>query len=710
MEELMKRLDRKRYLNSLFDKKAKLFLFLFVLIFAISQIFIYRNIISQVYKYIDKINNSYLAHVDNVVDHEMTTIYSLAYSMKKDERLSYSYESLSIKDKQKLSKDFFKYYFIPDYIESIYIYYMNEERIISSRNENATGFIYSDLTWVDEYKKQKSESNRYVYTLYNREINGKNQYLTYIFEINDKYGKIPVVLAFNIDKKKLFDAMDAEIGNGRLIVDYNGEVIYDNEQNVKKVFSMQEYQKELLSKNMHINSVVGNNSWRYTLINNKFNIMADTYYIILSIMLFFLAALLTFLIWFIFTRRKGKQMQTTINKIGEYTKEYMKPGELNDVVSAVGYMHNEFINLKIKSVEGKKREMLIDLCSGDFDFEKIKSDMIKFGFKTVMCKYSIIIVCGRHGNKYNRTLKNIKLFKTIIENALDSIKDKYSNYLCVSFGMDKIVILCEISTDDKIDEIVHKIYDINSDSININKIVTAGETVDDIKDIALCYTEAVEKMEAKLNVAGFDVFLENIAALLDNKEIDEVIHMLEDQIQSSDIDTKCTDSQMEYLSKIIEIAYKQKMVNKRFDKEEFISEYHDFSRKQLIERLLTVLTAFFMDEQTEKEANSVIQIAMEYIENHYSDDLALTDVAEKVCLSPSYFATKFKSYTGIGFLEYLKNIRIEEAKKLLINTDLAIMEIATRVGYSGRNFQKTFKRETNMTPSEYRNKFRGGIM
>ena len=96
---------------------------------------------------------------------------------------------------------------------------MNEERIISSRNENATGFIYSDLTWVDEYKKQKSESNRYVYTLYNREINGKNQYLTYIFEINDKYGKIPVVLAFNIDKKRLFDAMDAEIGNGRLIVD-----------------------------------------------------------------------------------------------------------------------------------------------------------------------------------------------------------------------------------------------------------------------------------------------------------------------------------------------------------------------------------------------------------------------------------------------------------------------------------------------------------
>ena len=60
---------------------------------------------------------------------------------------------------------------------------------------------------------------------------------------------------------------------------------------------------------------------------------------------------------------------------------------------------------------------------------------------------------------------------------------------------------------------------------------------------------------------------------------------------------------------------------------------------------------------------------------------------------------------GISFSEYLRNIRIEEAKKLLRNTDLKVFEIAMKVGFNDAGyFSKRFEDTVGMTPNEYRRK------
>ncbi|MHB8128188.1 MAG: helix-turn-helix domain-containing protein, partial [Mobilitalea sp.] len=79
------------------------------------------------------------------------------------------------------------------------------------------------------------------------------------------------------------------------------------------------------------------------------------------------------------------------------------------------------------------------------------------------------------------------------------------------------------------------------------------------------------------------------------------------------------------------------------------------------------------------------------------------DVSRIVDISPYYFSKLFKEETGENFIEYLTNIRIEKAKKLLQNRDVSIKNICVDTGYSDPNyFSRIFKKQVGVTPTEYR--------
>lgn len=92
-----------------------------------------------------------------------------------------------------------------------------------------------------------------------------------------------------------------------------------------------------------------------------------------------------------------------------------------------------------------------------------------------------------------------------------------------------------------------------------------------------------------------------------------------------------------------------------------------------------------------------------YINNNYSDDINLQDLSEKFYISPYYFSRTFKKVSGLSFIEYLNNVRIKEAQKLLLNTNMSIMEVCEAVGYkSNTHFGRVFKKITGMSPLAYK--------
>ena len=84
-------------------------------------------------------------------------------------------------------------------------------------------------------------------------------------------------------------------------------------------------------------------------------------------------------------------------------------------------------------------------------------------------------------------------------------------------------------------------------------------------------------------------------------------------------------------------------------------------------------------------------------------EITLEAVAQKVFLSPFYLSRSFKKYTGINFLDYVSQRRIERAKTLLLTTNQTIETNSVEVRYEEVNsFRRLFRRRTGMSPSEYR--------
>ena len=88
-------------------------------------------------------------------------------------------------------------------------------------------------------------------------------------------------------------------------------------------------------------------------------------------------------------------------------------------------------------------------------------------------------------------------------------------------------------------------------------------------------------------------------------------------------------------------------------------------------------------------------------------DIGLEYIAEKVYLTPSYLSYLFKKQTGKSFVKYLTVFRLKKAKKLLVDTNMRIVDICEQVGYSKLSyFCAIFKNNYGETPARYRE--RGG--
>ncbi len=104
-----------------------------------------------------------------------------------------------------------------------------------------------------------------------------------------------------------------------------------------------------------------------------------------------------------------------------------------------------------------------------------------------------------------------------------------------------------------------------------------------------------------------------------------------------------------------------------------------------------------------KENNRLVRDAMNYISGHFASRLTLQEVADYLHLNPSYFSRIFKQSFGSTFKEYLTQVRIEEAKRLLANTEYSLLDIAVAVGFDNQSyFTSVFKKYTGITPGQYR--------
>lgn len=110
--------------------------------------------------------------------------------------------------------------------------------------------------------------------------------------------------------------------------------------------------------------------------------------------------------------------------------------------------------------------------------------------------------------------------------------------------------------------------------------------------------------------------------------------------------------------------------------------------------------------QKKNDHDHITSFVMDYVEEHYSEDISLEIMGAKLNITGGYLSSYFKEKTGMNFSEYINALRIDKAKQFLQNTDIKIHEVANKVGYFNVNsFIRMFKKIVGITPGEYRKKF-----
>jgi AraC-like DNA-binding protein len=148
-----------------------------------------------------------------------------------------------------------------------------------------------------------------------------------------------------------------------------------------------------------------------------------------------------------------------------------------------------------------------------------------------------------------------------------------------------------------------------------------------------------------------------------------------------------------------------------------IEEYKSdaiYREKMIYSRLISILVLICRNRTTENmvyENKSSIQLKYskiilsiyDYINNHFNENITLDQVADLAGFSKYHFSRIFRQYADTSFYQYLNNRRILQATKLLMGTDMSIMEVSMQCGFSSiSSFIRMFKIHKGCTPSEFK--------
>src|SRR5499433_2046132 len=141
----------------------------------------------------------------------------------------------------------------------------------------------------------------------------------------------------------------------------------------------------------------------------------------------------------------------------------------------------------------------------------------------------------------------------------------------------------------------------------------------------------------------------------------------------------------------------------------------DAGWREVVRSLVNQLTVYLLRAHINAQRSDEIELsrvgvvdrrlrrAIEFMSDNCGRELSLAEIAGAAYLSEFHFARLFKKVTGATPHAYLASLRIEQARRLLAETDLPITEIGARVGYTSQShFTKIFREATGMTPKAFR--------
>ena len=375
-----------------------------------------------------------------------------------------------------------------------------------------------------------------------------------------------------------------------------------------------------------------------------------------------------------------------------------------------------------------QKEFLNNLVHNSIDMSTVMQKAQELGLNLISRYYKILI------SKIESSSKN-KQNQEKACSLINSYSSSWEHTNSFFHHNNWLICICKGTAQNELEENIYHIAETIEHIVTQNKDCTVitgiGKTVEHLSSISESYEDAKRivqnnNLENQTRIISTDDIQIDDSELLELKEKDPMVERLKYAVKtdiSAIIDEsmnliKSNPGQFQFfasyiladlifaVSKLIEnLGGNIKEIKPEILQRSYIDSAVQ-NETQFIQELESILSFVleYRDSKITGKYSDVILKAKKYIDKNYADqNTTLAAVAEVVCLSPNHFSTIFSQECKTTFIEYLTNVRIENAKRLMKETDMKGYDIAYECGFSDPHyFSYIFKKNTGLSPREFK--------
>lgn len=341
--------------------------------------------------------------------------------------------------------------------------------------------------------------------------------------------------------------------------------------------------------------------------------------------------------------------------------------------------------------EGSAVEMEEQASLAFLVVQNITQELLEKHFKTVYVDVDDMMVCLLNTAEHD-SVKMLEILRRVVKEAQEIIKENFYIEFTISVsGLHEGAQGIASAYQEAMEAMEYKIVLGKKEIICFDELDISDESYyypleKELILINLLKTGELDKAEALLDELLYRNFEEKqlsleMAKCIIFSLVSTVLKVIEDIHRQQDLDLT---AETEKLSKLLE----------RMDIAEIRRTLHLVFRN----------ICKSVDRKNCSASQKVVEQIKGYVAENYGDfNLSLYSIAESYELTYSYLSRIFKTETGEGLLQYINKVRMEAAKKWLLETDKNLEEIAKLVGYGNSNsLIRAFKKHTGITPGKFR--------
>ncbi|QEN04322.1 AraC family transcriptional regulator [Thiospirochaeta perfilievii] len=549
-----------------------------------------------------------------------------------------------------------------------------------------------------------------------------------------------VYLIGEADLVKFLDYQNLPLGGYSYISDDTNKIISYVSNSVKNIEPIELVGNEGMielnidgEKKFIIYTTSSRNSWKYvSVLPTEWVLKNVRFYHILSITVMLLTLIICLFVAYKISKRWSKPIETTFESIEEFLKtdnikkesfqslnisvnELIDRGEVmqDELLNQKFFLHNAFVNRVI---------------NGFFNDEKsLEKYLSHLGFELNENQFSVVILsqCCDKNIGSTESFDELNRLKNIVKNRLQK-NFVYRIMISEQDNSDIILIVLSNNIDNHVEVLKNELISFLPNLPPLykeNLVIGLGYSVDSLMHIHKSYLEAKEIVSSSsegikpliLDISDIDKKLDHYYYPLEIESrlinsikagnsdgMESILTILShENLKKRTLDKKRLES---FISNLLTSVYRVKS-HLCSENRDLIDEYYktgviDFANiKELYNQLCSN-----QNKNKKSHNNTLIEEIEEYLKNNFNDkNLSLNAVGDYFSITESYLSFFFKEQTGINFSTYLEEIRVENAKELLLNTTDPIHYIAGEVGYnSDKTFRRVFQKTLNISPSKFR--------